>query len=66
MLTIGCIASASAQTDPAKPVATETKPEAAGNAAPKPKPVKKPVGGAAIFKENGKTCSGQDQYKVCW
>ena len=22
--------------------------------------------GAAIYKENGQTCSCQDQYKVCW
>jgi Skp family chaperone for outer membrane proteins len=22
--------------------------------------------GARIYKENGKTCSGEDQYKVCW
>ncbi|MDZ4791934.1 MAG: hypothetical protein SGJ17_12125 [Hyphomicrobiales bacterium] len=58
---------ATAQTDPAKPSATEKKPAAASTAAaPKQKPVQEPAGGAAIFKENGKTCSGQDQYKVCW
>jgi hypothetical protein len=38
----------------------------------KHKTVKKHTGekptrsGAAIYKENGKTCSGLDQYKVCW
>ena len=38
----------------------------------KPKTVKKTNGekptrsGAAVYKENGKTCSGLDQYKVCW
>ncbi len=25
-----------------------------------------PRSGAAIYKEGGKTCSGLDEYKVCW
>ncbi|MDX2265118.1 MAG: hypothetical protein NW215_09130 [Hyphomicrobiales bacterium] len=29
-------------------------------------PAKKPANGAAVYREGGKTCSGLDEYKVCW
>ena len=63
----------------AVPAAAQTTNTAAGNqnaasnetAQEKPKTEKKSPtqharSGARIYKENGKTCSGLDEYKVCW
>ncbi|WP_125461830.1 MULTISPECIES: hypothetical protein [Rhodomicrobium] len=58
------------------PVQKKLKKKTASTQAPKTtasgpnKPAAKSGGqarsGAAIVKEGGKTCSGQDQYRVCW
>jgi septum formation inhibitor MinC len=55
-------ATAATQTPAEHPV-KHKKHKTAKKAATTEKPVRS---GAAIYKENGKTCSGLDQYKVCW